>query len=190
MSSAESESPFEEPATAPGLNWVLLAFCLLSGVGAGAVYLFPSAGPIPVATLPADFVPQTELTPREVVALQLAAMKESRTRPDAIADCFALASPENRAVTGPLARFEELVHSPAYLPLVEQRVATIGSAVVRDRHATVVVNVIDRHNRACIFRFFLSQQPLPEAGACWLTDAVIQEGSVDAGSTETSQPTI
>jgi hypothetical protein len=190
MQPAEAEfSPDEQPAS-PGLNWLLLALCLVSGIGAGAVYLFPSVIVNPLAPLPADFVPQTELAPREVVALQLAAMKESRTRPDAIAECFALASPENRAVTGPLAHFEELVRSPAYLPLVEQRIATIGSAVVRDRHATVVVNVIDQHHRASIFRFFLSQQTLPNAGACWLTDAVVGEGSVDAGSAAASAPTM
>ncbi len=190
MQPAESEFPPDEQRSPTDLNWLLLALCLMSGIGAGAVYLFPSVSANPLMELPADFVPQTELAPRDVVELQLAAMKESRTNPDAIADCFALASPENRAVTGPLAHFEELVRSPAYLPLVEQQIATIGAAVVRDGHATVVVNVIDQHNRACIFRFYLSQQTLRNAGACWLTDAVVGEGSVDAGSRETTVPTI
>ena len=64
--------------------------------------------------------PDPALAPGEVVAIQLDALKhnDDPTPNAGIAQTFALAHPNNKRVTGPLPRFEMMIRSPAYRPLL------------------------------------------------------------------------
>ena len=64
--------------------------------------------------------PDPALAPEEVVAIQLEALKhnDDPTPNTGIAQTFALAHPNNRRITGPLPRFELMIRSPAYRPLL------------------------------------------------------------------------
>ena len=64
--------------------------------------------------------PDPALAPEEVVAIQLdALMNNDNPSPNAgIAQTFALAHPANKRITGPLPRFEKMIRSPAYEPLI------------------------------------------------------------------------
>ncbi len=64
--------------------------------------------------------PDPALAPEEVVAIQLEALKhnDDPTPNTGIAQTYALAHPNNKRVTGPLPRFELMIKSPAYRPLL------------------------------------------------------------------------
>ena len=85
---------------------LLISVLLLSITGHGA-----AAEPIG---------PDPALAPEEVVAIQLEALKhnDDPTPNAGIAQTFALAHPDNKRVTGPLPRFEMMIRSPAYRPLL------------------------------------------------------------------------
>lgn len=64
--------------------------------------------------------PDPALTPEQVVDIQLQALKynDSPTPNAGIAQTFALAHPSNKRITGPLPRFERMIRTPAYEPLL------------------------------------------------------------------------
>src|SRR5438552_1322352 len=64
--------------------------------------------------------PHPDLTPQEVIEIMLEALQHND---DPCADCgietaFNFASPANRAITGLLPRFVEMVRNPVYDPLL------------------------------------------------------------------------
>jgi hypothetical protein len=118
-------------------------------------------------------LPDPRLSPADVVRLQVEALRAFRDDQSAIHQCYVLASPANRAVTGPLERFTAMVQNPTYRALVEHTTALVGRPVIRGRQATVLVTLLDRQRDAHIFRFFLSKQTDAALLDCWMTDAVI-----------------
>ncbi len=64
--------------------------------------------------------PDPALAPEQVVAIQLEALQNNdEPTPNAgIRQTFALAHPANKRVTGPLPRFERMIRTPAYAPLL------------------------------------------------------------------------
>jgi len=147
------------------------------GLGGGLAWLLkPDVGGDD-AELPANIQefqpPSPDLSPAEVVRIQVEALRRLGDDGDAVEQCFALASPANQAVTGPAERFGEMVKMPPYRAMISAREALIGDAVARDRHATVLVTVLDQDNLTQAFRFFLSKQTGDRNADCWMTDAVI-----------------
>jgi hypothetical protein len=118
-------------------------------------------------------LPSPNLSPEDVVRLQVDALRAFQRDPSAINQCYALASPANRAVTGPLDRFIAMVENAIYGSLVRQTGALVGRPVIRDGQATVFVTVLDANRTTHGFRFFLSKQTDPQYFDCWMTDAVI-----------------
>lgn len=124
--------------------------------------------------------PSPDLTPEQVVALQVASLRAFRTNEAALLQCMALASPANRARTGAPAQFAEMVRGPKYRAFILSEKSLIGSSTVRGRHAMVLVTIIDADRRASVFRFFLSKQQHPRYLDCWMTDSVTPDTGADA----------
>jgi hypothetical protein len=120
-------------------------------------------------------LPDPRLSPAEVVRLQVDALRAFRSDPSAISQCYVLASPANRAVTGPLDRFAAMVQNEAYYSLVTHSSALFGQEVIRGGLATVLVTVLDERRAPHSFRFFLSKQTDAPFTDCWMTDAVLPE---------------
>jgi hypothetical protein len=128
--------------------------------------------------------PSPDLSPDDVVRLQVDSLRAFQRDPSAINQCYAFASPANRAATGPLARFTAMVQNQNYRPLVRQTSALVGRAVIRDGQATVFVTVLDESRTTRGFRFFLSRQTDPQFLDCWMTDAVIPAPELAPPETE------
>jgi hypothetical protein len=139
--------------------------------------------------------PHPLLTPRQVVELQILALR----RHD-IAACFAFASPDNRAVTGPLARFTELLerYYPCMLVSLRAQACRImtgemskqaifavsfapppgggpehdGYLWILERHLWIPENESEAESR---------YDHDPEA-ECWMTDGVHSMGRLPAGA--------
>jgi hypothetical protein len=69
-------------------------------------------------------LPNLDLSPEDVVSIQLKALSEAENNPDTnsgIARVWAFAHPSNRMVTGPLPRFALMLQSPNYRALIGHR---------------------------------------------------------------------
>ena len=145
---------------------LLLGVLLLGTAAAGAQ---PDARSLHLSP---DLVPTPELTPNQVVQIQLNALRHNDARDRGIEVAFRFASPDNKLNTGPLPRFISMMHQGPYslmlayenlayhpLEVVEnqarQRVTLIGSGLVVD------------------YEFILSRRFDDGCAGCWMTDAVI-----------------
>ena len=117
--------------------------------------------------------PDPQLTPREVVAIQLHALKSPGKEDQGITTCFEFASPSNRQSTGPLPRFLKMVKSPPYGTLVEHHSARVLRVEADDTRGLVLVQIIDRQMQPGAFLFALSKQNEDPYKGCWMTDSVV-----------------
>lgn len=120
--------------------------------------------------------PSASLTPAEVVAAQLDALKgnESSNQDAGIRITFGFASPQNQSATGPVERFIELVKNPVYSALLNHRSVRFSEMMVVADSARQKVTLTDRDGRQATFVFILSKQAGPPCDGCWMTDAVIR----------------
>ncbi len=173
--------------------WCLILSCTISGCAFDTVQRAPSSvdssnatasdqtpkaaakdKPAPDAKGKNEVQPSPDLTPNEVVRLQLQAFKRNdEPTPDSgIEIAFRFASPSNREVTGPLPRFVELVKNPAYVPLLGHRSASQSPIEIKDDVARQRVRVTDKDGATAIFIFTLSKQTQAPYAGCWMTDGV------------------
>lgn len=122
--------------------------------------------------------PAPTLGPEDVVVAQLDALASADPEGPSLAApmevVFRFASPSNRASTGPLSHFIEIVRSPTYAPLLAHAAARVEPArVCRDRHAQVDTEIRTDAGERVGYRFFLTRQADGEFSGCWMTDGVV-----------------
>ena len=120
--------------------------------------------------------PRSDYPPEEVVRIQIRALGDNnRPHPDAgIEIAFRFASPANRKVTGPLPRFIEMVHNPAYLPMLNHRGASYGKLKREGNQASQAVVLKTRSGSRVGYLFQLSRQTEAPFKDCWMTDSVMR----------------
>lgn len=129
--------------------------------------------------------PNPDLSPSEVVSLQLDALREvDRPVTDAgFATVFRFASPENQAQTGPLPRFARMIRE-GYGELINHRSARLLATIQQGEEALQPVEVTSRAGRVIRYVFLLRRIDEGPFAGCWMTDGVVQPA--DAGqSSET-----
>ena len=141
--------------------------CLLSVLA--FVFLAVSAAAQPM--------PSPDLTPEEVVRLQVEALQRNdEPRPDAgIATAFRFASPGNRRATGPLERFAAMVKGPVYGDMLGFESAEYGVMRVEGDLAAQRVTLVQSDGRRVRYVFGLSKQTGGDCAGCWMTDSVVRE---------------
>jgi hypothetical protein len=117
--------------------------------------------------------PHPELSPEEVVRLQLAGLSDRSADGSGILQCFCLASPANRIVTGPLERFGQMVRDDPYRCMSHPRAVLIGRPQYGDDVARLLVTIIDDHHEVRAFAFVLAKQKGAPFADCWMTEAVL-----------------
>ncbi|TWT89963.1 hypothetical protein Mal64_03450 [Pseudobythopirellula maris] len=130
-----------------------------------------TASPDAEATAVDRWRPSPELRPNEVVRLQMQALSDFRNDHDAARRVFALASPLNRAATGPLPNFAQMLLHPLYSPMVVCERFIVGAPAVRGDNAVVLVTAVDSQGTISQYRFVLGLQHGEHEG-CWMTDQV------------------
>lgn len=151
--------------------------CLWGTLGA----LLAATGLLPApaaATAPASDslpAPSPDLSPREVVRLQVAALRTNDTPYEGagIETAFRFASPANKAATGPLDRFRTLFDGPQYGPMIDHRAASIGTVQAEGNRAQVGVVLTTESGTRIGYLFRLSRQTDAPHEGCWMTDAVM-----------------
>lgn len=116
--------------------------------------------------------PAPEHSPVDVVTFQLKSLQKN-TKGDGIAATYRFASPANKQMTGPLARFAQLFDNPQYRPMINHRGASIELVYADESLAEVVAEIVDENGSIHQYRFRLSRQSDGEFTNCWMTDAVI-----------------
>lgn len=163
--------------------YVILAAGVLLGVGR-LFFWAPTPEPEIVASgsTPGDLahldlhrvrLPSPDLSPREVVEIQLAGLQDAKADGVGILQCFCFASPGNRLTTGPLERFGQMVRQAPFDCLGKPHAVLIGRPEYRQRVARLLVTVVDTNGRVCGFTFILSKQKASPVRDCWMTDAVL-----------------
>ena len=118
-----------------------------------------------------DLVPRPELSPAEVIRIQLEALRNNDERDRGIEVAFRFASPANRASTGPLPRFIRMIEDGPYSLMLEFRKASYGAVEVRAERARQRVTLTGARARISYW-FHLSRQSEAPCAGCWMTDAV------------------
>ncbi len=127
-----------------------------------------------------DFsIAQPTLQPEQVVARQVESMREGVLDADKLIDCYSLATPSNRAQTGPFNNFVELVQAEPYAQLGLCKDYQVGTAVVTEGVAAVLVSLRTRDDRSMAFRFILEKQTEQPYVDCWMTAGVFALGAAD-----------
>lgn len=165
-------------------NKLSLVLCVVVGLAIGFLFLGPmlpeettagvTAPPMgpSIAKKPDLLLPDPALSPQQVVDMQMGALSMYAKDRSAIHQVFAFASPANRAVTGPIDRFEQMIKQGSYYPMIANDHWMAGRVVRREDQATVLVTVVDAQDRVSLFRFYLSLQTKPYEN-CWMTDRVL-----------------
>lgn len=119
-----------------------------------------------------------DLTPVDVVVLQVESLQETVDDPEQIETCYGLAAPRNRSAIGSLERFAAIAMSPEYDGLIYASRWLVGEPVVHDGIAMVTVTTVTTQgNQESLplvwgYRFILEQQTERPYKGCWMTLAV------------------
>lgn len=114
--------------------------------------------------------PDPSFTPEDVVRIQLCGLSDDN-RAHGVMQCMHFASPDNRAVTGPLERFGKMVRNHEFRCLSAPDRFLIGSSHIVKGNARVLVTLINTQQFSS-FVWVLSKQTAPPYEGCWMTDAV------------------
>ncbi len=167
-----------------------VSLALAIGVVVGAATgIAKFSGNVPIRESQFDSLSQTpnpNLSPDDVVRLQLEALQRSAQAPEAFADCFAFASPSNRRIVGRLDQFQSMLEA-SYPALIGYREVLVGRASVDGLDAHVLVTGIDANGISMGYEFFLSKQTHIPYRDCWMTDSVFPVISLNALQSSSQQ---
>jgi hypothetical protein len=118
--------------------------------------------------------PSPQLSPLEVVKIQLDALQNNDLMPndEGIRFAFSYTSPINRESLGSLEEFIKLLKHQVYRQIIGFERAELGKMLVDGLIARQDVHLI-RQNDSVSYFFMLSRQQGDPFMGCWLTDAVL-----------------
>lgn len=129
----------------------------------------------------ADFIrPSDRLSAQEVVEIQLLGLQTgAQDRTAGIEQVWIFAHPDNKRVTGPLAKFSTLFDSPAYAPLIGHLNYVINDSRIDNGVARFVLTVLARDGSSYGYLWVLRLAELQAADTAsgqpetvWMTTAV------------------
>lgn len=117
-------------------------------------------------------VPSPRLEPGEVVRIQISALRANDETDQGIAVAYRFASPRNKASTGPLSRFIQMIKAGPYRLMLEYERASYPPARVEGNRAVQRVTLVGRRQIRS-YDFLLQRQTGPPCDGCWMTEAVV-----------------
>jgi hypothetical protein len=161
-------------ALKPASAWYLVSFIFIIALTSCSLNLPQVTGDGEEANVPDSELPQPnpELSPDQVVRIQVEALQNNDSEDRGIEITFRFASPANKQFTGPIGRFKRMVKNPAYRPMLNHKAAEYDPIEISGETATQRVTIIDTNGNATVFRFALSKQSGAPCDGCWMTDSV------------------
>ena len=149
-------------------------------VGLGVVAILGgSGGPSIAADGSADALvtagPAKDLSPPDVIRIQLAALAHNREfgKDRGIGVAWRFASPANKEVTGPEARFARMLKG-GYGAMLNHKRSSLGELQLTAVEAKQVVLVEAADGQIHAYLWMLGLQENGPHRGCWMTDAVIE----------------
>lgn len=129
-------------------------------------------------------VPSTDLTPIEVVRIQIAALQRNDDPyiDAGISLAFSFASPSNRRNTGPVNRFAHMIKE-SYGVMLYHAQAEFSEAEILGNEARVGVILTTPEGTRHGFMFVLSKQLGGQYSGMWMTDTVFRFSVSEPSST-------
>jgi hypothetical protein len=124
----------------------------------------------PEPILEAEIAPRPELTPEQVVKIQLEAIRESDGSDEGLATAYRFNSPDHKQRMGTVGRFGEIVKSSKFQAMLGYRAAEYGSTRIEGGRARNIVTLQDEQGRVQMFLFELRKQETGPDKGCWLTE--------------------
>ena len=120
-------------------------------------------------------LPDSSLSPLDVTMIVMNALQrnDEPNKNRGIAVTFNFASPANKTVTGPLARFVNMVNGPVYGGMISHRGATYENIETDGDNARIDVILETAAGKLIGFRFILRRQRDNQYDGAWMTDSVI-----------------
>ena len=118
--------------------------------------------------------PRPDIAPIDVVRIQLKALQNNDVpSPDfGIKQTWAFAHPDNRAVTGPLDRFANMIKNPAYKPLLNHQRHTVTEQNRSDKWIQFKVLMEDADGQVLGFAWVVKKAKTGPFKDCWMTTGV------------------
>jgi hypothetical protein len=119
--------------------------------------------------------PHTSLTPKNVVQIVMNALHKNNSpiKGNGIQVTYNFASPANKVMTGPVARFSFMIKSDTYLPMINHRSVEYEKYRIDGRVAEIDVIIISSVGKIFGYRFGLSLQENNEFSGSWMIDTVV-----------------
>lgn len=141
-----------------------------------------ASGPDGLAPL-RDVRPDPELSPQEVVEIQLRAFGNNNATDEGIEIAFRFASPSNRAQTGPLERFAAMLKAPAYAVMLDHDRAEFAPLAMREGVAVQRV-ALYADDAVVVYDFYLRRQVMSPYEECWMTEGVFVRAAGQENGTD------
>lgn len=136
-----------------------------------AFIIFLTASPVWAQGL---ITPDPDLTPQQVVEIQLQslAQNDTPTRDAGIAQTWVFAHPNNKRVTGPLARFALMIKSPNYETMINHLSRKIEPVVQTKDNALFSVTIQTASGQKRAFQWEVQKVTEGEHSGSWMTTSV------------------
>ncbi len=118
--------------------------------------------------------PDPALSPEEVVRIQLDALKHNDipTQAAGIRQAWMLAHPNNRRITGPLPRFERMIKSASYRPLIGHAAHDIEQLGTTEDEVTFKVTIETPERDVLEYLWVVGRVKNGPAKGAWMTTSV------------------
>ena len=116
--------------------------------------------------------PDPSLGAADAVRIQMTALQRNTWNDGGIRTTYRFTSPANKRVTGPYARFAQMIKSPPYRAMLNARHITYGEIRVFESEAVQEVSVTGPDGENITYVFILRRQSDSPFQGCWMTEAV------------------
>jgi hypothetical protein len=118
--------------------------------------------------------PNVNLTPRQVVTIQLEALQRNDEPHDdaGIEQTWVLAHPLNQRQTGPFSRFADMLKSPPYRALLKHRSHSIEVAESSPEQVIFLITIAGASGSAVGYEWMVEKVASGEHAGCWMTTSV------------------
>lgn len=118
--------------------------------------------------------PDPALSPEAVVRIQLEALQRNDDpAPDAgIRQTWLFAHPDNKRLTGPLARFAQMIKGPSYRPLIGHTAHTVERLGAAGDEATFKVTIETAEGDVLEYLWVVARAQDGPARGAWMTTSV------------------
>ena len=119
-------------------------------------------------------IPNPEIPPEQVVYIQVSALQNNDLpRLDfGITQTWNFAHPRNRAATGPLKKFIQMLKGPQYRKLINHKAHKISMVTVEGNRAFFVVSIETNEAQIYNFDWILERVDAGQYDNCWMTISV------------------